>query len=73
MANTTITAAAVCPFYKSDNDADKSISCESVYGKYIATRFKSREDKYVHANKYCMTPNCKRCEIYRMVMRKYED
>ena len=74
MPNTVLGGSAMCPFFMSDVDTPKkyTIVCEGVYGTHTTLTFKSMGEKYIHANTFCMTKNCRNCEIYRLNLKKYE-
>ena len=77
MSSTYLNAMAVCPFYMYDEHASRStnaaITCEGIYGRATKTLFKKQRDKDEHAEQFCASiEGCKRCEIYRLVERKYK-
>ena len=61
---------ARCPFFK--EHTSMTIACESpVQGSALRMTFKEQSEKNLQYGAFC----CKRyktCEIYRMVMEKYE-
>jgi len=60
-----------CPFYK--NDGGKRITCEGLVDKSnISLGFLNWSDYEIHMRTFCCK-HYKNCEIYRTLMRKYED
>ena len=61
-----------CPFYCYDRDKSKII-CEGPVDKsYITLSFRRRSDFNSHVEIFCCK-NFQKCEIYRILMEKYED
>ena len=64
-------ATAKCPFYKS-SDA-RRISCEGVtFGSVLIHSFSSRAKRNMQKYTFC-DDKYSYCEVYRMLMEKYED
>ena len=60
-----------CPFYKSD--AMKRIICEGLIDKSnISLGFLIFKDYEIHLHTFCCE-HFQKCEIYRMLMQKYEE
>lgn len=62
-----------CPFYKHD-DGKKRITCEGLIGEgsSLALIYHRKDDYEMQITEYC----CNRyicCEIYRMLMKNYDD
>ncbi len=61
-----------CPFYRKDDGAHR-ITCEGIVDQSsLILRFQEAKDFKFHAREYC----CSRyicCEVYRMLMDKYEE
>lgn len=64
---------AKCPFYVSDNSKLKRIVCEGITQdcKTVLV-FRSGKKRLQHKQIFC-DKAYKNCEIYRMLMEKYED
>ena len=61
-----------CPFYRYD-DGRRRITCEGVTdGSSLAMLFRSREDYDTQIRVFCCE-KYENCEVYRMLMEKYED
>lgn len=61
----------LCPFYASDN-GKTTIACEGILPKTtMLTRFR-RPKKYVHHIETACSGDYKSCEIYKILMTKYE-
>ena len=61
-----------CPFYKYD-DGRRRITCEGIIDKSsIALIYLTRKDYDMQFLAYCCE-NYKKCEVYRMLMQKYEE
>lgn len=75
LAPTNLKATAVCPFYSHDTDTGgwPTIVCEGVYSKVIRQAFRSKAEKNAHALNFCACENYKKCELYRLNMKKYEE
>jgi hypothetical protein len=64
-------ANVICPFYKA-SDA-RRISCEGfVDGSTLIQSYPSKEKRDLQKHTFC---DCKykSCEVYKMLIRKYED
>lgn len=60
-----------CPFYKYD-DGRRRITCEGIIDKSsIAMIYLTRRDFELQINTFCCE-HYKKCEIYRMLMEKYD-
>jgi hypothetical protein len=66
-------ADALCPFYRSDEARRKRIVCEGLVDKSIlALAFRKRNDYDTQLGVFCCE-HYKKCEVYRMLMQKYEE
>ena len=67
-------ALVKCPFYKSDREKNRSISCEGVFeGSISEHRFRRQRDREKQLRLYCAADYSK-CEIYQAIMEaKYPD
>lgn len=78
MNKTFLNVSAVCPFFVCDeNTAPRihyaSITCEGIYGRRNSILFKKQEDKNAHAETFCSSlEGCKRCELYKLIEKKYK-
>jgi hypothetical protein len=68
MANKTIEALILCPFYKSESA--KSITCEGIIGCDCVNRFDTISQKIAHETKYC-AKDYDKCRLHTSVLRKY--
>lgn len=60
-----------CPFYRND-DGKHRITCEGILENSTISQNMSREDYKMYIREYCSKRYiC--CEIYRMLMDKYEE
>ena len=60
-----------CPFYK--YDVPKRITCEGLIDKSnISLGFLIWKDYAIHIKTFC-SEHYQKCEIYRMLMEKYEE
>lgn len=65
--------SAQCPFYKHDNGQKHRITCEGLIEEScLALVFQRRKDYQTHITTFCCE-HYKRCEVYRMLMGKYEE
>lgn len=63
---------AGCPFYQYD-DGKHKIVCEGIVeGSTVALRFRKGSDYNTHMTVFCCD-HYQNCEIYRMLMQKYEE
>lgn len=61
-----------CPFYNHDDKRKHRITCEGlVDDSCLALVFQRRQDYEIHITTFCCE-HYKRCEIYRMLMQKYD-
>lgn len=61
-----------CPFYQSD-DGKKSITCEGLIDdSYLVLLYRSKEDYRQQIELFCCE-HYQRCEVYRMLMEKYQE
>ena len=61
-----------CPFYKYD-DGRRRITCEGLINKSsISLNYLTRGDYDIQLLSFCCE-HYKKCEIYRMLMQKYEE
>lgn len=64
---------ALCPFYKSDNGKEKRITCEGITERSnLELVFRTRDDFEQQMQIFC-SEHYKNCEVYRMLMNKYEE
>ena len=65
----------VCPFFKRD-DASHRITCEGLIGtkdtSSITLWYKKKKDYETQISTFCCE-HYKKCEIYRVVIEKYEE
>ena len=67
----------ICPFYKYDENSDKSktyrVTCEGIVEKStLIFSFRRKRDFQIQLETFCCE-HYDRCEIYRMLMQKYEE
>ena len=61
-----------CPFYKYD-DGKQRITCEGIVdNSSLALIYQRRNDYETQINVFCCE-HYKKCEVYRMLMEKYEE
>lgn len=61
-----------CPFYHSD-DGKHNIACEGIVdGSTLVSKFRKQKDYETQIGVFCCGHYAK-CELYRMLMAKYED
>lgn len=66
-------ADAQCPFYRFDEAEKKRISCEGIVDEStLALTFRRKTGYKTQLEVFCCKHH-KKCEIYRMLMEKYED
>ena len=65
-------ADAQCPFYKSDEDQKKRICCEGIVEESTLALTFLRKNAYKKQLEVFCCEHYKKCEIYRMLMEKYE-
>lgn len=66
-------ADAKCPFYHEDNGKTHRITCEGIVpDSCTALIFKRRSDYRVQIKTFCCQ-HYKKCEVYGMLIRKYEE
>ena len=64
---------AQCPFYKFDDFKKRRISCEGIVdNSTLALYFCRKKDYDTQLNVFCCE-HYQKCEIYRMLMEKYEE
>lgn len=62
----------ICPMYIED-DGKRCIKCEGVIERcYIAMHFRRQEDCRMQMRLFCCG-KYQYCEVYRMIMEKYEE
>lgn len=65
-------AEVQCPFYQFD-DGKRQITCEGIVDhSALALIYRHREDYEKQLHVFCCCHYAK-CEVYRMLMEKYED
>ena len=61
-----------CPFYKTD-DGRRQITCEGICdGCNMTLSFKSKSDWEKQIDVFC-SEHYRKCEVYRMLMEKYQE
>ena len=61
-----------CPFYRSD-DGRMRITCEGIVdGSSLALTYVRRKDFQIQMDVFCCE-HYKKCEVFRMLMEKYQD
>ena len=64
---------AQCPFYKFDDFKKRRISCEGIVdNSTLALYFCRKKDYDTQLEVFCCE-HYKNCEVYRMLMEKYEE
>lgn len=64
---------AQCPFYKFDDFNKRRISCEGIVdNSTLALYFQRKRDYDTQLNVFCCE-HYKKCEVYKMLMEKYEE
>lgn len=62
-----------CPFYVTDDQRAKRVTCEGVVeGSILATIYRNKADFQKQMEVFCCE-YYQKCEIYRMLMEKYEE
>ena len=69
MANKTINAQVLCPFFVTESK--KSISCEGIIGYKCVSCFEFTEEKEAHEKEFCTTRQFYKCKIYSALMSGY--
>lgn len=60
-----------CPFYRFD-DGRGQITCEGILeGSTLSLRYRKKQDFRIQMDVFCCR-YYQRCEVYRMLMEKYE-
>lgn len=66
-------ADVLCPFYNFDDPHIKRIVCEGfVEDSTLAQTYLRKKDYQTQLRVFCCE-NYKKCEVYRMLMEKYEE
>lgn len=61
-----------CPFYKHD-DGKRRITCEGLVDRSsLSLTYLSKKDYEIQIETFCCE-HYKKCEVYRMLMEKYEE
>ena len=69
----TAQANVQCPFFKFDDIGRNRIVCEGIIDEsLVALIFSRREDYNTQMNVFCCE-HYPKCEVYRMLMEKYEE
>lgn len=64
---------AQCPFFRSDVGKQKRISCEGIVDKStLSLTFHRKKDYETQLSVFCCE-HYKNCEIYSVLMQKYDD
>jgi hypothetical protein len=64
---------AKCPFYKFDDERRKRIVCEGIVdNSTLALTYRQKEDYDTQLCVFCCE-HYKKCEVYNMLMQKYEE
>lgn len=64
---------AQCPFFRSDVWKQKRINCEGIVDRStLALTFNRKKDYEKQLGIFCCE-HYKKCEVYRMLMEKYEE
>ena len=64
---------AQCPFFRSDVGKQKRIICEGIVGRStLALTFDRKKDYATQLGVFCCE-HYKKCEVYRMLMEKYDE
>ncbi len=62
-----------CPFYRYDDDKHMKINCEGIIdGSNLTLTFGTKADYTLHIDSYCCK-SFKYCELYGLLMQKYEE
>ena len=74
MAESWRQADIVCPFFRNEDEKEKSIKCEGIFeGSVICSRFRSPKKRERQLSLYC-EKDYLRCEVYRAIMQaKYSE
>lgn len=74
MAESWRQADIVCPFFRNEDEKNKSINCEGIVeGSVICSRFRSPKKRERQLNIYCER-DYRRCEIYQAILKaKYSE
>ena len=59
-----------CPFYKKEDPV--SVKCEGpIDGTRLVLQFENKTEREEYQKEFCSNKNCKECEIYKMLDKKY--
>ena len=73
MATSRMDKRVQCPFYRQDNSKRRKIICEGLIdGSSLSLTYQAKQDYKLQMNTFCCD-KFKYCEIYRMLMQKYEE
>ena len=73
MATSRMDKRVQCPFYHQDIATARRIICEGpIDGSILSLTYNTREDYKQQMNTFCCV-YFQNCEVYRMLMEKYED
>ena len=66
-------ADVLCPFYRFDDGQKRRITCEGIVDRStLALTFRKRLDYDTQLGVFCCE-HYKKCEVYEMLMKKYEE
>ena len=73
MAESWRQADIKCPFFRNENEKEKSINCEGILnGSVVCSRFRSPKKREKQLRLFC-EDEYTRCEIYKAIDVKYRD
>ena len=63
----------ICPFYRYDSFSKRKIVCEGITDtSSLALQFPNAREYNQQLKIFCCS-KCENCEVYRMLMQKYEE
>ena len=73
MSTSRMDKRVLCPFYHQDNARTQRIICEGLIDKScIALIYQTKQDYRIQLKTFCCK-HYENCEIYQMLMQKYEE
>lgn len=73
MSTSRMDKRVLCPFYHQDNAKTRRINCEGLVDKScISLVYRVKEDYRIQLVEFCCK-HYEHCEVYQMLMRKYEE